>query len=158
MNILLDDLLNFSDEMKENTKVRFHLYNDTYGDPMQLYLENSEIINTEWLLHRSNKKELKVGHIAISLLQLSKGGDNYLLTTIKKITKDLDVKDGVNYEGVELEEYRKFYGRVIVNYHKSSQNGVRFYQTVSDSLVVNQILPDQFDGDDFPGYDQVRLS
>ncbi|MEO2627654.1 GIY-YIG nuclease family protein, partial [Blautia wexlerae] len=30
--------------------------------------------------------------------------------------------------------------------------------TVCDELIVNQILPATFDGYDFPGYDQVRLS
>lgn len=156
MNILLDDLLSFSNEMKERTKVRFQQANEQYGDPMQLYLENPEIVNTEWLLHRTANKVFKVGQIVISLLKLSK--DNFLLTTVKEIIEDLDVKNGVNYEGKELEEYRKFYGRVIINYHKDYQTNVRSYQDILGSLVVNQILPDRFDGDDFPGYDQVQLS
>jgi len=84
--------------------------------------------------------------------------DTWLLTTIKKITKDLDVNDGVSYEGYELEEYKKYYGRVIVKYHKTSQAQGRYYENICDDLVVNQILPVIFDGYDFPGYDNVRLS
>ena len=33
-----------------------------------------------------------------------------------------------------------------------------FYTTVCDDLEVLEILPNVFDGDEFPGYDTVRLS
>jgi hypothetical protein len=34
----------------------------------------------------------------------------------------------------------------------------RYYSEVKDELIVNQVLPSIFDGEDFPGYDNVRLS
>jgi hypothetical protein len=34
----------------------------------------------------------------------------------------------------------------------------RYFSELQDELVVNQILPDVYDGEDFPGYDNVRLS
>ena len=153
--ILLNDLLRISVEEVANIKVRFNQHNGS-EDPMELYLREPEIVNTRWLLWRTKQRFFNVGQIVICLLKLS--SDTWLLTTIKHITKELDVLDGVNYEAEELEEYRQYYGRVIIKYHKAVQAQSMFYATVSDELEVLQMLPTMFDGDEFPGYDNVRLS
>lgn len=57
-----------------------------------------------------------------------------------------------------LERRKHAYGRVIIKYHKEVQAQSMFYATVSDELEVLQLLPTMFDGDEFPGYDNVRLS
>ena len=153
--IPLNDLLRISVEEVVNIKVRFNQHNGS-EDPMELYLREPEIVNTRWLLWRTKQRFFNVGQIVICLLKLS--SDTWLLTTIKRITKELDVLDGVNYEAEELEEYRQYYGRVIIKYHKAVQAQSMFYATVSDELEVLQLLPTMFDGDEFPGYDNVRLS
>ena len=84
--------------------------------------------------------------------------DTWLLTTIKRITKELNVYDGINYEGVELDEYSQYYGRVIIRYHKTVQTQGMFYSNVCDELEVLEILPTLYDGDEFPGYDRVCLT
>lgn len=152
--ITLQDLLKLDIE-QDRIKVRFN-QSDGIEDPMALYQKDPDSINVCWFLWRNNKRYFNVGDIGICLLKLSQ--DMWLLTTIKKITKELDIKNGINYEGVELEEYKKYYGRVIVKYHKKSQNQGLLYENICDELVVNQILPAVFDGYDFPGYDKVRLS
>ena len=153
--ILLDDLLRIPRGEVENVKVRFNQHSGS-EDPMELYLREPEIVNTRWLFWRSKQRYFNVGQIAICLLKLS--ADTWLLTTIKRITKEFDVIDGINYDGEELEEYRQYFGRVIVKYHKTAQAQGMFYSTVSDELEVLQLLPTVFDGDEFPGYDNVRLS
>ena len=115
-------------------------------------------VNTVWLLWQGSKRRYytRVGIIAINLIPLS--GDTWLLTTIKEITKILDVKEDVGYEARELPEYSSLYGRLILKFHKTSMQGVLKYETVRNDLVVHELLPDPFDGDDFPGYDKVRLT
>lgn len=153
--ILLDNLLHFSPDIATNVKVKFNQSNGV-DDPMELYLREPEIINDRWFLWRSKQRYFTIGQIGICLLKLSY--DTWLLTTIKRITKDLDVTDGVNYEGEELEEYRQYFGRVIIKYHKTVQTQGMYYNTVCDELEVLQLLPTVFDGEEFPGYDNVRLS
>ena len=85
-------------------------------------------------------------------------GDTWLLTTVKEVTKDLDVHDGVSFEGEELERMSEFFGRVVVRYHKYHQGQDRMYNTIADELEVLQVLPDIFDDDDFPGYENVCVS
>ena len=123
---------------------------------MDLYLREPETVNTRWLFWRTKQRYFDVGQIAVCLLKLS--SDTWLLTTIKRITKELDIYDGINYDGEELEEYRQYYGRIIIKYHKTMQAQGVYYSTVRNDLEVLQLLPAAFDGDEFPGYDNVRLS
>ena len=153
--VLIDDLLHIPAELAGNVKVKFNQH-DGNEDPMDLYLREPEIVNTQWLFWRNKQRYFNVGQIAICLLKLS--SDTWLLTTIKRVTKELSVLEGINYEGLELDEYRQYYGRVIIKYHKTAQTQGMFYSTVHNELEVLQLLPTTFDGDEFPGYDNVRLS
>lgn len=153
--ILLSDLLKIPPDVMDTVKVKFNQHNG-HDDPMDIYLRDPEIVNTQWLFWRTKQRYFHVGQIAICLLKLS--ADTWLLTTIKRVTKELDIYDGVNYEGEELAEYLQYYGRVIVKFHKTAQTQGMYYSTVCDELEVLQILPSTFDGEEFPGYDNVRLS
>lgn len=153
--LLLKDLLRFSEEELNRVKIKFNQHNG-FDNPMDLYKNNPEIVNTQWLFWNTKQRYFDVGQIAICLLKLSY--DLWLLTTIKVVTKDLGVSGGISFEGEEIERFQPLFGRVIVQYHKTSQSQGRWFTSLQDELVVNQILPDCFDGDDFPGYDKVRLS
>ena len=154
-DILLKDLLHFSEEDVNRAKIKFNQPSPE-SDPLELYQSDPEIVNTEWLFWRETRRYFFEGNIAICFLQLS--WDKWLLTTIKRVTKELDVKNGINYEGEVLKEYEQYYGRLIVEFHKTFHTQGVNYSTVCDNLIVNQILPATFDGYDFPGYDKVRLS
>ncbi len=153
--IYLNNLLHFNQTDYGNIKIKFNQSNG-YEDPMELYQNNPDIVNNQWLFWRSKQRYFYVGQIAICLLKLSY--DTWLLTTIKKVTKELNIHDGINYEGEELEEYKSYFGRVVIKYRKTFQQQGRYYGEICDDLEVQQILPTIFDGDDFPGYDKVRLS
>ena len=138
-----------------NTKIKFNL-NNGHDDPIDLYANNPQLVNHQWLFWRKKTRNFRVGQTAICLVRMS--GKFWLLTTIKKVTHELDVKNGINYEGQELEEYSGLYGRVVIKYHKSFKSSTVNASTVLDALEVVQILPSTFEGKDFPGYNKVRLS
>ena len=153
--IKLNDLLRIPADQAKAYKVKFN-QEDGNEDPVELYLRDPEIVNTQWLFWRNKQRYFNVGQIAVCLLKLSY--DTWLLTTIKRVTKELDVLDGINYEGEEIAEYSPYFGRVIIKYHKKVQTQGMYYSTVCDDLEVLTILPTVYDGDEFPGYDKVRLS
>ena len=153
--IMLNDLLKFTPEEIREVKIKFNQW-DGNNDPMDLYQNNPDIVNNQWLFWRSSQRYFYVGQIAICLLKLSY--DSWLLTTIKRVTKELGVNDGINYEGEEIEKYKPYFGRVIIKYRKTTQAQGRYYKNLCDELEVQQILPVVFDGEDFPGYDNVRVS
>ena len=152
--ILLENFLKLK-EFKNRVKVRFNQYNH-YDNPMELYKLNSNIVNNQWLFWRTKLRNFSVGDIAVCLLKIL--NDKWLLTTVKRVTKEFDVKNGINYEGEEIEEYKQYFGRLIITYNKDHQTQCCNYERIQDKLVINQILPDVYDGEDFPGYDNVRLS
>lgn len=158
--LYLNDLLRFSREEMERVKVRFNLQPKGGQDPMELYLENREKVNTEWLLAKKKKGFFQEGEIAIALVRLDDQG-RWLLTTIKRITKALDVVSetgAIAYEASELEQYAPYFGRTVVCYHKTGQAPLWRYKKIHEKLVVDEILPAVYTGEGFPGYDQVRLS
>lgn len=150
---MLNDLLKIEDQSQ--WKIKFNIFNGT-TDPMVEYTKNPEIVNTQWLFWRTDRRYFNVGQTVICMLKI--GHNLWLLTTIKHITNELDVKNGINYEGNEINEYSKYYGRVIVKYHKTFQSMVRWTSGILDDFEVLQVLPSVFDGIDFPGYDQTSLT
>lgn len=153
--LLLQDLLHISDDEMNQVKIKFNQFNGS-TNPMDEYQLDPEVVNSRWLFWRNKRRYFYVGQIAVCLLKLSE--DLWLLTTIKRVVEEFNVQQGVNYRGEELPGYRALFGRVIIRFHKTFMTQGRYYREIMNDLVVNQILPDQYDGDNFPGYDNVRLS
>ena len=155
--ILLNDILCFSESEISDVRIKFNIYNG-YTDPLELYKENPDKVNVEWFLWHENRRYFHEGQIAICFLRTST--DTWLLTTIKKITKELDVSSdgGIGYEAEEIEKYRKYFGRILVKYHNTVKSMGRIFESLMDELEVLEILNDHFTGNDFPGYENVRLS
>lgn len=154
--IKINDLLRIPKEQFGDIRVKFNICSP-YENPIEVYKSDPEQINTSWLFWREKRRYYPYpGILAICLVRLSY--DTWLLTTIKKVTKLLDVTEGVGYEGEECEKFKSLFGRLILRYHKSAMQGVMKFSTVVDELVIHELLPDTFEGDDFPGYDKVRLT
>ena len=153
--IMLNDLLHFDAAEVPNVRVKFNIC-DGSDDPLDLYKTNPDEVNVTWFLWHDDRRYFNVGQTAICLLKLR--GDQWLLTTIKKITRLLDVTDGVGYDAVEVKEYEQYFGRLVVEYHNPCRTMGRKYENVMDELEVVEILSEQYTGDEFPGYENVRLS
>lgn len=153
--IMLNDLLHFDAAEVPNVRVKFNISNG-YDDPLDLYKTNPDEVNVTWFLWHDDRRYFNVGQTAICLLKLR--GDQWLLTTIKKITRLLNVTDGVGYDADEVKEYEQYFGRLVVEYHNPCRTMGRKYENVMDELEVVQILNEQYTGNEFPGYENVRLS
>ena len=82
--IMLNDLLHFDAAEVPNVRVKFNISNG-YDDPLDLYKTNPDEVNVTWFLWHDDRRYFNVGQTAICLLKLR--GDQWLLTTIKKITR-----------------------------------------------------------------------
>ncbi len=65
---------------------------------------------------RNENTNFKIGQIIVCILRIEK--DIWLLTSVRKIIKDLNTINDIGYESEEVEEYKKFFGRVIIKYHR----------------------------------------
>ena len=103
--ILLENLLHILEkETNRPIKIKFNQHNG-FSNPMDLYKDNPDEINNQWLFWRNKKRYFDVGDVAVCFLKLS--SETWLLTTIKKVTKELNILYGINYEGEELKEYER---------------------------------------------------
>ena len=157
--IYFDSLLGLTDEERANTKLKFNVYSVSTGvNPIDVFLSDPEGMNNDWMLHRTKRKDFRTGQIVINLVKLD--WNTWLLTSIKRITKELDVTDDIGYEAEPICKYEGLFGRVVVEYHKTELQGIMWFDTVNEyeRLVIKQILPSVFKNDGFPGYDNVCIS
>jgi len=153
--IFLNEILQLED--LNNVKVRFNLMFSGNWNPSDFYKNKdfATLLEGQYWNYKT-KKSYKEGHITIGFLKLA--GDMWLLFHIGKVTKDLNRFNGVGYEFEQLSKYEKYFGRLIIKFKNKSQTMVRLATSVMDDCEVVQILPDTFDNDIFPGYDNIKLS
>lgn len=143
-NILLEDLLRLQGSASR-VKIKLNMRNEDGEEPLDIWLDKPEGVNNDWLFWRTETRYFEEGDIAVCLVRIYTHQDLWLLTTVKKVVKELGVFNGVNYEGSEMDEYKKYFGRVIVKYHNDVATICRHYDGLADRLVVTQILPATYD-------------
>ena len=150
----LNDLLRLTPEQLAKTKVRLNKYNGEKNPIDDFKKDPNSLLH--WNYH--NNKPYKEGQYSIGLVHMN--GDRYLLFTVGKILKVLDIpkNNGVGVKFETLEEYKDLYGRVVVSYHNTSQNLFRNADSIMDDLIVTEIIPSIYTGFDFPGYQNVSLT
>lgn len=155
--IKLNDILKLGN--LDNVKVRFNLMFEGNWNPIEMFKNNEMdiIINGHYWNYNKNKS-YKEGQVTIGFIRIKSKEDLWLLFHIGKITKDLNIQNGVGYEYEVLTEYEKYFGRLIVRFKNKSQNMIRKAESVIDNCEIAQILPDVFDNDIFPGYDKVNIT
>lgn len=153
--ILLNDILNFSEEDLKNTKIRFNQSNNDF-DPIELFKGNNQKLYDGHFWNYSKNKSFKKDQVAVGFIKL--GNDKWLLFDISIITKDLNKLNAVGYEYETLVKYEKYFGRLIIQFKNKSQNLIRKAESVIGECEVYELISDTFENDNFPGYDNVNLS
>jgi len=131
--ILLNDLLKFEKKDFEDIRIRFCMKNYEPKYAIDDYKIDHDKVNEDWFLWRTNKRNFKVGQIAICLVRIYDTNE-WLLTSIKEIVEELDVRDKKG-----LEQYKKYFGKILVKFDKDFQQGCVKYTTVVNRLEVIDI-------------------
>ena len=132
---LLNDLLCFNKEDSKKVKIRFCMKNDELKYAIDDYKIDTNKVNEDWLLWRRNRRMYRVGEIAICLVRIYDTNE-WLLTTIKEITDELDVRNTKGYIGKELTQYKKYFGKVVLKFDKDFQQGCVRYSTVARRMKI----------------------
>lgn len=158
--ILLNDILRLPD--LSNVKVRFNLNFGTKIPAIDYYTDQTEESKQHMLegqyWNYAKKSNFSDGNITLGFVPIPKKPDCWLLFHIGKITKDLNVQNGVGYEFEELADYQEYIGRLIVRFKNRSQNLIRKGENVLPLCEVEEILPNIYNNDYFPGYSNVNVS
>ncbi len=155
--IKLNDILRFDD--LKNTKIRFLKSNNENFKPLDFF-KNGKIeeclAGQYW--NYSAPKSYRVGQITFGFIKIKPSEDLWLLFHVGKVTKDLDIFNGVGYEYENIPEYDKYLGRLIIRYKNKYQNMLRRAESVIDDCEVVKILSHPFNNDIFPGYENINIS
>lgn len=159
-NIKLNDILRLDN--LENVKFRLNLSNNVWN-ALTLYHEDPNLLLIGHFHNSTKKRWFKENEIVIALAKIR--NNDWLLIDISRITKNhkklWDGKSHSNlytfYDHEKIHSYEKYFGRMIIQYHKTNA-----YVTLSgnriDDFIVKEILPNSLDNEFFPGYDKVNIS
>lgn len=137
-NILKLDNLN-------NVKIRFNLMFKDNWNPIETFNNNEiETILAGQYWNYNKNKSFKNGQITIGFIRIKSDENFWLLFHIGKITKDLNVLNGIGYKFKTLSEYKKYFGRLIITFKNTSQNMIRNAESVINDLFLE--------------YDKVNIS
>lgn len=153
--IHLTEILNLPD--LERTKIRFVLKAPDQSDPLEIFKNGQEEMLLQHHYYNYEKKSYKVGQTTIGFIRVK--DDRWLLFHVGRVTKDLNqLNSHFGYEFDSLKEYDKYLGRLLIKFKNDTQQLIRNANSVIDKIEVYQILPEVFDNDLFPGYENVNLS
>lgn len=154
--IRLNDILRFSEEELKNTRIRLNMENKNSEswNPIELFKNGqlTQLINGHYWKNNSYKTRMTT----IAFAKIEK--DLWLLFHIGTVTKELDVKDAVGYEYQEVENYKPYFGRLIMKFKHSFQQNIVKAENFINDMYVYKILPQKFSDDSFPGYENVNVS
>ncbi|TXH59072.1 MAG: GIY-YIG nuclease family protein [Bacteroidia bacterium] len=156
-SIKLNDILKLDDV--SNVKIRFNLMFEQNWNPIELFKNGdiSTMLKGQYWNY-TKKKSYKAGQITIGLVKIKPNEDLWLLFHIGKVTKDLNILNGIGYEYQSVAEYEKYVGRLVIKFKNKAQTMIRNAHSVIEDCYVSQILPEIFDNDLFPGYENINIS
>lgn len=160
VKIKLNDILRLSDLDKVRIRFNIHVGGESPIDLFSRGTNNAKqiILNSH---HWNDKSKVyQEGFITVGFIPMTTfPDDRWLLVFVGRITKDLDILNGIGYEYEKLPEYDCYIGRLVVHYHNKSQKLVRIADNgFMDHLIVESVLPEVYEVNPFPGYDNVNIS
>lgn len=147
MNVL--DILKIGNP--EEYKLHLGSRNEEDYHPLDLFIEDASKWK-DWNVWRGNRNDWTREYI-FSLIEFYPKSDTWLFGGIFKV---LDRKEDC-YVLEEVEEFNKFTGRLLLNFHRyQGMRGRAFYlEGYLSQITVNQILEYKYSGEVFPGYDKI---
>ena len=159
-DIYLNDILGFSKEEIENCKISLNISQGKGGRLcLDSWLEDGNT-NDGFCAYYGPQCNFSIGKLCLAFYKIGWSGNQYLFVGGGRITEVLprNVSKTAKYEPIE--KLQKYVGRLIIDVYKGNTQGrynFNFKKYINDAKVV-EILPEQFGGEDFPGFKNLILS
>jgi len=108
----LNEIFQFDKDEKQCVKMKLNVW-DGSTSPLIEYKNNPETVNNGWFLWKpqSGRSYFREGETAMNFIPV--GDDAWLLTSVKKIDKSLNVKEDIGYEATEIGKFSQYFGTVV---------------------------------------------
>lgn len=165
-DVYLNDLLQIDESEDYYVRLVTKWGKEVYSNPLDRYYNNPDDPISHYLWKGNLNTGFKIGTKIIGLIHLSK--DSWLFTHVIEITdvnqrlkgeKPLINEEHPNfwYEYKIVNDFEKFYGRTIINYHNDGQRMIRRSEILKE-LIVTELLSVQLSDRGFPGYSNVNIT
>jgi len=156
-SIKLNDILKLKN--LGNVKIRFNLMFEHNWNPIEVFKNGDfDIMLKGQYWNYEKRKSFKDEQTTVGLIRIKPKENLWLLFHIGKITKDLNVFNGIGYEYETLSEFEMYFGRLIVKFDNKAQTMIRNAESVIYDCDVMQIFINTSDKYIFPSVDKVNIS
>jgi len=162
MELLLNSILNLPQEDIDNSRIELNMtegkggveYIDKWVSLPQDERESGITDCSYWGWFSSNKRNFSPGQKVLSFIKIK--GDEWLFVSASEI---LDVPQNSRAIVKILSQYVPLFGRLIIRFNKGNTYSryVFILKNIMDNCVIKEILPCQYNGEQFEGYDRVHL-
>lgn len=136
-------------------KIHFACIDKQYGtEPLDDFLNNQAEM-ARWNESGSGGKRKWHKHI-FHLVNFYPERDTWMFVGIYDV-QGFDRKDCIH--DVKLSsDWKEYIGRLKINYHLTGMNRHRKLKPIYDDLMVKEVLPIPYEGEEFNGYENINLS
>lgn len=161
MELSLNSILNLTESEIENSRIELNMTEGSGGIAYidkWLSLEQEEkdsgITECSYWGWYGNKKNFNIGQTVFSFVKIS--SDEWLFISAAEI---VDVPAGSRAEVKIIERYVPLFGRLVIRYKKGNTYARYVFRlaNIMENCTVKEILPCQYNGEQFEGYDRVHL-
>ncbi|KHD13991.1 GIY-YIG nuclease family protein [Clostridium butyricum] len=161
MELSLNSILNLKESEIINSRIELNM---TEGSGGMSYIDkwlaldqeerDSGITECSYWGWYGNKKNFNIGQTVFSFLKVSY--DEWLFISAAEI---VNIPAGSRAEVKIIEKYVSLFGKLIIKYKKGNTYARYVFkmENVIENCVVKEILPCQYNGEQFEGYDRVYL-
>ena len=154
----LNDLFQFTKDEIKKYKIHLAAYNG-YEQPLDVFARDREEWKS-WNEWRGGKDDFNREYILGMIPDYHRPG-KYVFGGIFKIVKRLDdwQETSIGYEVELTNQFESLIGRLVVDFYR--YQGLRgrafLLESFIDYFSVSEILQKPYEGQDFPGYDNIRI-
>lgn len=161
MDLTLNNILNLSSEEIENSRIELNMKEGPGGIAYidkWLSLEQSTkdagVTECSYWGWYGKSKNFNIGQTVFSFIKLTY--DEWLFISAAEIIEvPVDSRATVKV----IDKFRPLFGRLVIKYYKGNTYGryVFLMDKIIGQCIVKEILPCQYNGEQFEGYDRVHL-
>lgn len=157
-NFKLNELFRFSDEEMWQYKIHLAAYNG-YEQPLDVFVRDKNEWK-QWNEWRGRKDDFNRKYILGLIPDYHRAG-KYVFGGIFEVVERFDdwQKTERGYKVELTKQFESLIGRLIVDFDRyPGLRGRAFLlESFIDLLSISEILPKPYEGEDFPGYDNVKI-
>lgn len=161
MELLLNNIFHLSESEINNSRIELNMREGSGGIfyidkwlSLEQSVKNSGISDCSYWGWYGNKRNFNIGQTVFSFIKMSY--DEWLFISAAEI---VDVPESSRAKVKIIEKYKPLFGRLVIRYYKGNTYARYVFRMdkIIENCTVKEILPCQYNGEQFEGYDRVYL-